>query len=77
MKYKPTICFKQFKDQTPVSDGPETITAYYVGDGADKAFGMVLSEQPDSTRALAMIEDKLGLKPNSYDLAPLPVKNQN
>lgn len=77
MKYKPTICFKQFKDQTPVSDEPEMITAYYVGDGSFKAFGMVMQEQPDHEDAIEMIKDELGLLPGTYDLVPLPPREIN
>lgn len=72
MKYKPTICYRQFKDTTPASDKEEVITAYYVGDNAFKAFGMSMNEQPDNEDALEMIKEELGLIPGTYDLVPLP-----
>lgn len=69
---KITICYRQFKDATPLSPLPETITAYYVGPNASKAFTMVLSDAYDSDEALLEIEEKLGLQTSTYDLAPLP-----
>ncbi|NRA69345.1 MAG: hypothetical protein HRU19_33055 [Pseudobacteriovorax sp.] len=53
------------------------ITAYYVGDGSFKAFGMVMQEQPDHEDAIEMIKDELGLLPGTYDLVPLPPREIN